>query len=82
MTSRNKDQYDSSDDEDGGVQGGIDDGGVEDNAQLEEDVTSTSSRLFLKNIDRWMRKKNGKPQGGVDVDKIKALDLSDIKWGI
>ncbi|KAG6362689.1 hypothetical protein INS49_007782 [Diaporthe citri] len=77
MPPRNQDQYASSEDEDDDFQGGMLDGGVEDNTQVEEGVPSSHTQWFLVKLDNWMASKNGQQQGGVDVDMLSALDLVD-----
>lgn len=74
MLPRNSGQYDS-DNEDDGVQVGIEDGGVEDNAQVEEGVPSGYTVWFLRQLDQWRALKNGPPQGGAEIDMLSALDL-------
>lgn len=74
MLPRNGNQYDS-DNEDDGAQVGIEDGGIEDNAQVEEDVPSGYTVWFLRQLDEWIALKNGPSQGGVEVDMFSALDL-------
>lgn len=74
MVPRNGNQYDS-DNEDDGVPGGIEDGGLEDNAQVEEGVPSGYTVWFLRQLDEWIALKNGPSQGGVEVDMFSALDL-------
>lgn len=74
MLPRTAGQYDS-DNEDDGVQAGIEDGGVEDNAQVEEGVPSGYTVWFLRQLDEWIAFKNGPSQGGVEVDMFSALDL-------
>lgn len=74
MLPRKGGQYDS-DNEDDGVQAGIEDGGIEDNAQVEEGVPSGYTVWFLLQLDQWRVLKNGPPQGGVEIDMLSALDL-------
>lgn len=74
MLPRKGGQYDS-DNEDDGVQAGIEDGGIEDNAQVEEGVPSGYTVWFLRQLDQWRVLKNGPPQGGVEIDMLSALDL-------
>lgn len=74
MLSRNGNQYDS-DNEDDGAQAGIEDGGIEDNAQVEDGVPSGYTVWFLRQLDEWIALKNGLAQGGVEVDMFSALDL-------
>lgn len=77
MPPRNQNQYDSSDDENEDFQGGVFDGSVEDNAQVEEGVPSAHTQWFLAKLDGWTASKSGQQQGGVDVDMLSALDLAD-----
>lgn len=74
MLPRNGNQYDS-DNEDDGARVGIEDGGIEDNAQVEEGVPSGYTVWFLRQLDKWIALKNGPSQGGVEVDMFSALDL-------
>ncbi|KAI7785650.1 hypothetical protein LA080_006670 [Diaporthe eres] len=75
----NQGQYASSEDENDDLQGGIFDGGVEDNTQVEEGVPSSHTQWFLAKLDNWMSSKNGQQQGGVDVDMLSALGLGEPK---
>lgn len=75
MLPRNNDQYDSDEDEDGGIRGIVEDGGAEDNAQVEEGVPSSHTQWFLTQLDKWMALKNGQPQGGVDIEMLSALNM-------
>lgn len=71
---RISDQFDS-DNEDDGVQADIEDGVIEDNAQVAEGVPSGYTVWFLRQLDQWMALKNGPRQGGGEVDMLSALDL-------
>lgn len=79
MPPRNQDRYASSEDENDEFQGGIFDGGVEDNTQVEEGVPSPHTQWFLTKLDNWIASKSGQKQGGVDTDMLSALDLGDAK---
>ncbi|KAK7734772.1 hypothetical protein SLS63_004192 [Diaporthe eres] len=76
---RNQDQYASSEDENDEFRGGIFDGGVEDNTQVEEGVPSPHTQWFLTKLDNWIASKSGQQQSGVDADMLSALDLGDAK---
>lgn len=81
---RDHDQYDSSEDEDqdGGLHGGVFDGGAEeDDGQVEGGVPSRRTQWLLVDLDEWIALKNGQQQGGVDADMLSALDLGDAMQG-
>ena len=70
-------EYDSSEDEDDDLRGGVFDGGAEDDGQVEEGVPSDLTQWFLVKLDKWTASKNGQQPGDVDVAMLSALDLGD-----
>ncbi|KAJ0107198.1 hypothetical protein J7T55_007568 [Diaporthe amygdali] len=76
---RNLDLDDSSDDEDCGVRGGVSDGDIEDNGQVEDGELRGRSQRFIMKLDKWMAFKNGQQQDSIDADMLSALDLGNAK---
>ncbi|KAK2611561.1 hypothetical protein N8I77_004894 [Diaporthe amygdali] len=79
LTPRNIDLRDSSDDENYGARGGVSDGDIEDNGQVEDGELRGRSQRFIMKLDKWMTLKNGKQQDSIDAEMLSALDLGNAK---
>lgn len=79
LTPRNLDLRDSSDDENYGARGGVSEGDIEDNGQVEDGELRGRSQRFIMKLDKWMAFKNGQQQDSIDADMLSALDLGNAK---